>query len=43
LDVLLELVWLSLPALFITIAIYWAVTRRRRWAGSDEAVKWSRR
>lgn len=42
-DALWELIWLSLPAIFIVIVIYWAIGRRRRWAGYDEAVKWARR
>ena len=42
-DALVELFWLVLPAIFFVIALYWIVGRRRRWAGHDSAVKWSRR
>jgi hypothetical protein len=43
LEVVIEVVWLVLPALIIILALYWLAIRRTRWAGYDEAVKWSRR
>ncbi|MFX1491323.1 MAG: hypothetical protein ACFFBU_03630 [Promethearchaeota archaeon] len=42
LDVVIEVVWLVIPALFVILALYWIVRRRRRWSGYDEAVKWMR-
>ncbi|MDO8055965.1 MAG: hypothetical protein Q6361_03820 [Candidatus Hermodarchaeota archaeon] len=42
-DVLIEIFWITLPAIFFIIALYWIIVRRRRWAGHETAVKWSRR
>ncbi|MFX0167847.1 MAG: hypothetical protein ACFE89_09055 [Candidatus Hodarchaeota archaeon] len=42
-DAATELLWIALPAIFFVVALYWIVGRRRRWAGYDSAVKWSRR
>ena len=42
LDVVIELFWLVLPAIFVILALFWIVRRRRRWSGYDEAVKWMR-
>jgi uncharacterized membrane protein YccF (DUF307 family) len=42
LDVVIEVFWLVLPAIFVILALYWIVNRRKRWAGYNEAVKWAR-
>jgi hypothetical protein len=42
-ELVAEIVWLILPALIILFFLYWIVTRRTRWAGYEEAVKWIRR
>jgi hypothetical protein len=42
-DALIEIFWITLPAIFFVVALYWIAGRRRRWAGHDTAVKWSRR
>lgn len=42
-DLIAEFIWLTLPAIFLILAIYWIFGRRSRWAGYDEAVKWARR
>ena len=42
-DVIVELVWLGLPAIFVILVLYWVVGRRTRWSGYDDAVKWTRR
>ena len=43
LEVVIEVVWLVLPALIIVLALYWLAINRTHWAGYDEAAKWSRR
>ena len=43
LEVVIEVVWLVLPALIIILALYWLAIHRTHWAGYDEAAKWSRR
>lgn len=43
LDALIELFWITLPAIFFIVALYWIFLRRRRWIGHETAVKWSRR
>jgi hypothetical protein len=43
LDVLVEVLWLVLPALIVILALYWLAVHRTHWAGYDEAAKWSRR
>ena len=42
-DAVVELFWITLPAIFFILALYWFIGRRRRWAGHETAVKWSRR
>ena len=42
-DALTEIFWITLPAIFFLAALYWIFVRRRRWAGHETAVKWSRR
>jgi hypothetical protein len=42
-DVLAELAWLGLPAIFVILVLYWVAGRRTRWSGYDDAVKWTRR
>lgn len=42
LDVVIEIFWLLLPGIFVILALYWIVHRRRRWSGYNEAVKWTR-
>lgn len=41
--VFIEVLWLVLPALIVILALYWLAVHRTRWAGYDEAAKWSRR
>jgi len=43
LDFFIEVLWLVLPALIVIFALYWLAVHRTRWAGYDEAAKWSRR
>jgi len=43
LDVFIEVLWLVLPALIVILALYWLAVHRTRWAGYNEAAKWSRR
>lgn len=42
-DIFIEVLWLVLPALIVILALYWLAVHRTRWAGYDEAAKWSRR
>ena len=42
-DLTLNLLWLLLPAFIIASILYFLFSRRTRWAGYDEAVKWIRR
>ncbi len=42
-DVIAEVIWLALPAIFLILALWWVTGRRGRWKGYDEAVKWTRR
>lgn len=42
-EVVGEIFWLIFPALAIIFFLYWIATRRTRWAGYEEAVKWIRR
>lgn len=42
-DFFAEVFWLVLPALIIIVFLYWIAIRRTRWAGYEEAIKWSRR
>lgn len=42
-DILAEVMWLALPAIFLILALWWVAGRRQRWKGYDEAVKWTRR
>ncbi len=38
-----DLLWLLIPAFIIASVLYMLFSRRTRWAGYDEAVKWIRR
>jgi hypothetical protein len=42
-DLTNNLLWLLLPAFIIASILYFLFSRRTRWAGYDEAVKWIRR
>ncbi|MFW9935735.1 MAG: hypothetical protein ACFFDU_09595 [Candidatus Thorarchaeota archaeon] len=42
-DAILELIWLALPGIFVILVLSWIASRRTRWSGYDEAVKWTRR
>jgi hypothetical protein len=42
-DAILEFIWLALPAIFVVLVLTWIASRRTRWSGYDEAVKWTRR
>ncbi len=42
-DIVVEFIWLALPAIFVILVLYWVAGRRTRWTGYNDAVKWTRR